>query len=380
MVMVIVISMGTSRPLAGAHSAPDGEFPHGDLETASRYLERNLLLAEAVGDPEELAVAMIGLGTRYQGLGAPTAARGPTEMAADIARARDLPALFANALVNVGTLEMSRDLPCALDTFGEALDVALRSGICGMLDWSYGNYASALWTAGRLGEAAAVLSEPKEFVHVPTIKLLLGCVDSWLADACGGPPPPLPKTDSTGNSWDLAALGNLEVLARVAAGDTEGAAALAEGALSHALADGGLDDDFIHFWPALVRAALADDDVALAQRLLEPATTAAPGIVSPAVAAQLRNLRGLIGSARGDNASEIEADLRADVAALADFGGVGWSARAEEDLGRWLVTQGRCSDAEMPLGHAREVYREVDADGWLARLDTWLASHASTEN
>jgi len=100
-----------------------------------------------------------------------------------------------------------------------------------------------------------------------------------------------------------------------------------------------VDDD-----PALARAVAInlrarhyDDDVALAQRLLEPATTAAPEIASPAVTAHLRHLRGLIGFARGDNASEIEADLRAGVAALADFGGVGWSARAEEGLGRWLA-------------------------------------------
>ena len=45
------------------------------------------------------------------------------EMAADIARTHDLPAVLGNALVNVGTLEMSLDLPAALDTFKEALTV-----------------------------------------------------------------------------------------------------------------------------------------------------------------------------------------------------------------------------------------------------------------
>ncbi len=364
-----------ARPLANAHISPHGQFPHGDITTASEYLERHVLLAESVGSAEELGRAMIGLGTRYQAIGAPNAARGLTEMAADIARAHDLPAVLANALVNVGTLEMSRDLPSALSTFKEAVTVARRSGISGMLDWSYGNLTCALWNAGKLAESEAVLTEAKGLVNVPSIKILLGWVEARLAEAKGEQLPPLPGLDGAGQSWDLAAVGCLEVLTKMAMGDDEGAAALTKETLDHSLAAMGLDDDFMNFWPLLVRAAVAANQLDLAQTLLEPVADAASGIVSPAVAAHLLNLRGVVGAMRGDDPTRVEADLRAGVVALADFGAIGLSARAEEDLGRWLVDQGRAAEGRLALDHARDVYHQIGATGWVAVLDSWRAHH-----
>ncbi len=364
-----------ARPLANAHFSPHGDFPHGDLDTASRYLERQLLLAESVGNAEELGRAMIGLGTRYQGIGAPNAARGLTEMAADIARTHDLPAVLANALVNVGTLEMSRDLPSALSTFKEALTVARRSGISGMLDFCYGNYACALWNAGKIAESGAILAEAKDLVNVPTIKILLAWVEARLAEAKGEPMPPVPTLDGAGQSWDIAAVGCLEVLTKLALGDVDGAAALTKETLEHTLAAGGLDDDFMNFWPPLVRAAVAANQSDLAQELLDPVAEAASGIVSPAVAAHLLNLRGVVGAMRGDDPTQVEADLRAGVVALADFGAIGLSARAEEDLGRWLVDQGRAAEGAAALDRARQLYVEIDATGWAATLDSWRSLH-----
>ncbi len=358
-----------ARPLANAHLSPHQGFAHGDLETGSRYLERRLLLAESLGDAEELAGAMIGLGSRYQAIGAPAAARGLTEMAADIARVHDLPAILANALVNVGTLEMSRDLASALDTFAEALAVARRSGVSGIVDFSFGNFACLLWNAGRLTEAQSVLDEAQEVVHLPTVRLLLAWVESGLADATGGELPAPPAPDASGQSWDLAARGCLNVQSRLMSGDADGAAELVESALQYTLASGGLDDDFMNFWPPLVRAAVAAGQPELAERLLEPVTSAPPGILSPAVAAHLLHLRGLVAALHEDGRESVESDLRAGVQALADFGAAGWSARAEEDLGRWLLDQGRLDEAEVALDHASEVYRQIGADGWLARLE-----------
>jgi tetratricopeptide (TPR) repeat protein len=360
-----------ARPLANAHVSPHGEFPHGDLDTASHYLERQLLLAESVGNAEELGRAMIGLGTRYQAIGAPNAARGLTEMAADIARAHDLPAVLANALVNVGTLEMSRDLLSALTTFKEAVTVARRSGISGMLDWSYGNYACALWNAGKIAESEAVLAEAKDLVHVPTIKILLGWVEARLAEAKGEQMPPISDLVGPGQSWDFAAMGCLDVLGKLAQGDADGAADLTKDTLEYTLAAGGLDDDFMNFWPPLVRAAVAADRPELAEELMKPAAEAASGIVSPAVAAHLLNLKGLVGALRGDDPAQVEADLRAGVTALAEFGAIGLSARAEEDLGRWLVDQGRAAEGALALDHALDVYRQIGASGWAGRLNSW---------
>ncbi|MFL6183097.1 MAG: adenylate/guanylate cyclase domain-containing protein [Actinomycetes bacterium] len=366
-----------ARPLANAHVAPHGEYPHGDLKTASEYLERQLLLAESVGDAEQLGRALIGVGTRYQAIGAPFAARGVTEMAADIARTHDLPAVLGNALVNVGTLEMSLDLPAALDTFKEALTVGRRSGVSGMVDYAYGNYASVLWNAGRLAEARSLLAEAQETVHIPTIRVLLAWVDACIADATGEPIPPLNGDEGSGGSWDRAALGCLEVLRLMSMGDTDGAAALAKPTLDHTLAAAGLGDDFMNFWPPLVRAAVAAEKADLAQELMRPALAAAPGILTPAVSAHLYNLKGLVGALRADESAQVEADFRAGVTALSDFGAVGFSAKAEEDLGRWLWSQGRPDEAIAALAHAADVYREIGASGWLADLDEHEANKAT---
>ena len=356
-------------PLASSHYEL-----HGDLEVFTRYIERRLFLAEAVGDAEALAQSLIGMGSRYQSTGAPAAARALNEAAAGIARSHDLPSTLSHALNNLGTVLMGRDLPAALEALREARAVARRSGVVGFLDYASGNFAAALWTAGRLDEALEVATEAVETATTPTSQLGLACITAWLAEAMGQPFPPQPNVESTGSAWDLAALANIELMTKLAAGDVRGAVASTEGNLAHVLAAGGIDDDFMHFWPPLVRAALAGGDVERAAHLLEPVTGAAPGIVSVAVLGHLQNLKGLVGSARGDDPQQVEVDLLAGVATLSDFGAVGWAARAEEDLAHWLVGQGRGDDARPRFENARATYKDIGATGWLARLDASVGS------
>ena len=81
-------------------------------------------------------------------------------------------------------------------------------------------------------------------------------------------------------------------------GRTSEAAALAAATLDDLLAAAGIDDDFFLLWPPLVLAALAADDLDLADRLLEPVASAPPGRISPrrrAVAAAARAGRGSTG-------------------------------------------------------------------------------------
>ena len=72
-----------------------------------------------------------------------------------------------------------------------------------------------------------------------------------------------------------------------------------------------------------------------------------------------------------------EADLREGIGALDAFGAVGERARAQEELGRWLVGQGRELDAEPLLVAARATYADLGADGLLARLDAWQGAGVS---
>jgi hypothetical protein len=131
----------------------------------------------------------------------------------------------------------------------------------------------------------------------------------------------------------------------------------------------GIDDDFMVLWPPLLHAALANHDIALAERLLAPVTNAQPGRVSPAVAAQWHRLRGLVAATRGDDPLQVEAELRAGIDALDTFGAVGYRAQTQEELARWLVDQGRPDEAKPLFDAARETYIAIGAVGWLARLD-----------
>ena len=70
----------------------------------------------------------------------------------------------------------------------------------------------------------------------------------------------------------------------------------------------------------------------------------------------------------------VEAALRDGVDALAAFGAVGFHAQAQEELGRWLVTQGRADEARSLLATARATYADIGAAGWLTRLDSYQAT------
>jgi len=344
-------------------------------EEATRgYVERRVLLAEAVGDVGALAEAMIQLGTHYHGIGGPATARALYEAAADISRANDVPGTLARSLINIGTVLMSRDLPAAIEALREAREIARRSGVVSMIEFAEGNYASTLWLAGRLSDSRTVVTEAAATTATPSMQSLLACLQANIADATGEPVPASPHAAGTGGAWDRAGFGYLEMRRLLADGDAAAAAATTESTLVHVLAAGGLDDDFCWLWPPLVKAAVMAGDAPLATRLLEPVTTASQGIISAAVAAQLRYLLGLVGALRGDDAGQVETNLRAGVAALAEFGYVGASARAEEDLARWLIGQDRAHEAQPHIEHARSVYEAMGATGWLRTLDSEVAA------
>jgi aminoglycoside/choline kinase family phosphotransferase len=89
--------------------------------------------------------------------------------------------------------------------------------------------------------------------------------------------------------------------------------------------------------------------------------------VSPAVGAHYLRLRGLVGAQRGAEPSVVEADLRAGIAALADYGAAGLAASAEEELGCWLADQGRTSEADSSISSANAAYEQIGAAGWRHR-------------
>jgi class 3 adenylate cyclase/tetratricopeptide (TPR) repeat protein len=339
---------------------------HGDMATMAEYAQRRVLMAEAAEDWGQLAQAHLQLGIRYQAEGAPVTSIALIESAASLARENGLGALLARSLNNLAATQASRDLAAALESAFEATEAARRAGMANELDYTTANYLLVVWMAGRLEELEQGLRTFRESVRLPGMVTLIDALECWRADAVGGSYPEPDLSESTDHEGELAWAGTVEIALAAAAGDRNRAARLAEQSLPHVLAANGLDDDFVHLWPPIVLAALRAGDLELAERMLEPVVAAPPGVISPAVNAQFHRLRGLLAAARGDDAEAVEADLRAGAAMLADFGAVLLAARAQEELGDWLIEQGRADEGEELVGRARATYEQAGAVGWLA--------------
>ena len=349
-------------------------FDRGETEEAYAFAERRLMLAEATGDLESVAMALIMMGVRFGTSGAPITAFGLTELAARIARENDLSVPLANALNNLASQSNSRDLPAAISYAQEGLDVARRASTAGHIDYTRINYLLALWNAGRLRDLRAGLDDADDSWSLPSLAYGAVVLETKLADAVGGPLPAIPDMGGRDGEGDTATRFDLEVTHARANGDAMRAVALAEEALPHLLAAMGVDDDFVALWPPLVEAALAAGHVAAAERLMVPVETAPASIISPGVRAHWTVLRGRLAALRGDDPDTVEADFRDGIAQLDAFGAVGFRARAQESYGRWLIDEGRISEGNDLIDAARATYEQIGANGWLARLDTSIAA------
>ena len=344
----------------------------GDWDAQALHTERQLLLAEDLQDWDALAQALISSGSRYQALGATTTGLACFATALDIARKHDLPHSMSRALVNLTSAENSRDLPAALEHAVEAMEVSRRAGLQRLFDFASLNHLIGLWASGSYDEARQRLTETREHSDDLSTLATLDTIDGWLRELAGEPVPGRAASvdTSTDDLSDRAWLTSHDLTVASAEDRLSDATALAATTMDYLLTR-GLDDDLFLLWPPLVLAALAAKDLDLADRLLEPVAEAPPGRIAPAVQAQWLRLRGLLAAARGADASSTEADLRAGIAALDSCGAIGERARAQEELGRWLVAQDRAGDAEALLAAARETYQELGAVGWLTKLDAW---------
>lgn len=358
-------------------------FAHAGLgryDAMAPYADRAMLVAEAANDPTALSQALRQMARRYSVRGAQVTALALARAAAEIARDRGLWDALSMALVIQVSIQLSRDLAGALANSQEGMAAARRSGVRATIDSSLTNHLLAHWVAGRLTGARDLLAsfahEPKD----PTLRLALRGISSWIDVALGHEADAPANTEiedaeTFDDAYSLAWAGHTRMLQALDGGDTAAAARIAEHTLPHVLAAFDLADEFVFHWPALVLAALADGDADLAERLMEPVATARAAL-PPYLDAQRLRLRGLVRAARGGGPDRIEADLRAGVAGLASFGAAADAARAEEELARWLVSQGRVDEAESLLARVRASYEEIGARGWLAQLENWSRAGA----
>jgi tetratricopeptide (TPR) repeat protein len=350
----------------------------GRYDEMSQFTDRAILIAEARNDLRSLSRALRQMAVRYVSLGAPITALALNRASADIVRDLGLQNALAGALGNQVTIQFTRDLDAALANSRESVEAARRGGVRASIETTLTNRLLALWTAGRLAEARELLSSISDDAQDPSVRMFLHGISRWIDDALGLSAadrtiPEVTSDEIGDNEYSLAWLGHTKVVEALDRRDTAGAAQLAERTLPHLMTAFGIEDEFVFHWPALVLAALADGDAMRAERLMEPVTSAR-ATLPPYLDAQRLRLTGLITATRGDDPAAAEADLRAGVSGLRAFGAVCDAARAEEELARWLISQGRAGEAEPLLTHVRATYKQIGALGWLAQMDNALAS------
>ena len=349
----------------------------GAKDEVAIYADQMIRYAETLKDHKALARAYCRLAFRYDSVGAPHTSIVLASSAADIAREHGLTHELATALKDRAATEVSSDLSAAIEDSRDSLNAARRSGVSRARDFASANLIMALWTAGQLDEATEVLNDLASSAIHATPRLTAEAVALWLSQARGTEPPAAPRSLPTGNLQVSAWQRSLDIAYALERGDTSTLATDVPLALDDLQAAGGLGDDFVYVWPPLVQAALAARDLRLAECTLDVVSNAQPERVAPGIAAQWHRLRGLIGAARGDDPQRVEADMRIGIDGLATYGAIGHRARAQEELGRWLVEQHRADDAEPLLEAARTTYRDIGANGWLTKIDAWLASRQS---
>jgi hypothetical protein len=129
-------------------------------------------------------------------------------------------------------------------------------------------------------------------------------------------------------------------------------------------------DDMHVYWPTAVRISLLAGD----EEALTDLWDLAADIESLPESASLRGHRRVVQALRTIRAgavdpAAVEGDLRAGIQVLSKSGVAVWRAWAEEDLGRFLLDQGRTEEGQMLLKSARETFDRIGAAAWVARVD-----------
>lgn len=347
----------------------------GRLSHDTRVLdEARIRLAEKVGDQGELADALTGMSVNYGMSGMATLARILLEAAANLARENHQPAPLARSLLNLTVDRMLNDLDKAVEVGREAVSVAMRTGTTVWISYAEVNLLLALWNRGDWAEAAEILSTALSVRHDSNLVISAAVVGAL--STARGVAWSLPWTDAdrptSDDMSDVAWLLFAEALAAQAEGDLERALGLAVDATQKMHALSGAWDDFTHMWPTAVELAVELGDDAALSGMLELVDTGTDGPVPPCVRTHRTRATGLIAMRDGSPPELVESSMRSAITGFREWGAAPYRARAEAELGTWLVDQGRTEEAAPLLEAARARFAELGATTWLQQLESRL--------
>ena len=350
----------------------------GRREEAEEPLERALAAAEALQLPVILAGALITAGFGYAFAGRVEQERGLYRAAIEIAERHELTAESMRAHSNLGESLAQTDEPEADEANRAALALARRIGDRAFECYTAGQMVqrgllTGAWAetddlvGGILGTEDDETGE-EHYIHLRLVRLALlrGQLDA--------------ATDHAARLEGLQDSGDFEYVALCQAADAAIALARGRTSTAHDLALAVLDET-VHLgasheavrtaWPLAVEAALALDRLDSAVSLVEELEQRPPGFVPPLLRAELRRNRGLLAAARGLDET-VESDLTAAVRAYDELAYPYLRARAQADLGAWLLDRGARDEALEPLEAARETFERLGATPGRSRVDRLL--------
>ena len=345
-------------------------------DTTRDVLDRATSLAEGLGDPRLLADVLSASGLRHNQLGNRVMATTLGAASLELAReARDLQGLY-RALTNYGQMLAGHDEP-ADAVLEEALAAGHRLGNPVIVAIGVCNVTREHLRRGRWDELVKEVGQYLDGVTTRTGAaesepiLHLALVAAWRGDR-GEVASLRPQADAcvTDDPQDQAAYRTYELLLDRVLGEAgPDFIADVEQHLDDVVASyGWRSDNPPLLWPAAVDAALEDGDLAAVERLLARLELLGPGHRRPFLAAEALRAQALLAVARGDEALDVEALLRAAIEQLGQLGIPVNEARCRLDLRDWLRTQGRDADGELVAAPAADVARSLGAVELLDRL------------
>ncbi len=347
----------------------------GRLSIDTRDIDEvRIKLAEKIGDPGELADAFTSLSVQYGIAGVSSLARVLLEAAADLARTHHQPLALARCLLNLTVDWSLRDLAKAVEVGDEAVMVSRSTGVSVWISYCEVNLLLALWDRGSWAEAAeSVRSSQSERDNV---NLLISTALVGSMSSARGQSWSLPWTQAdrptSDDASDLAWLTFVEALHAQSNGKPEAALRLAAEATEQMHGISGTWDDFTHMWPTAVDLALECEEQSVVTRLLSLVDDTANALVPPCVRTHRTRFLGLMAIVDGSSPEQVDSMLRAAIAGFHEWGSVPYRARAEAELGAWLMGQGRGDEALPLLDSARAGFTEIGATAWLSRLEAQL--------
>ncbi|HEY7632950.1 MAG TPA: AAA family ATPase, partial [Thermoleophilaceae bacterium] len=347
----------------------------GHDEEVGVYLDRALIAAQALDLPIPLCQALNARGVSYMQQSRFDEALGVWSVAVDIAERHGLTALQSVAQSNIANVMLARDLPDTEERIKEAIVLSRRVGDSYGQAVSTGNLMLAYLFSGkwddveRLGkEIFDGPPENQEDAHIRTT-----CLKAWRGEPAAEH---IEAIASWAESFDI----ERRFIARAASN----ALALSEGRYEVLVADGiapvreGVDslgplhEAFRIQWPDTLQAAIATDELELADELLALLESVPRGLVSPYLRAELHHGRGLVAAAKGVG-EDVESELRAAIDGLRELDYPYQLARAETDLAEWLIGQGRHPEATQLLTDAVARLTPLRAAPLLARASELLS-------